>query len=121
DLLADVERSGLRGKGGARFPTATKLEAVASRGRAIVVANGTEGEPASLKDAVLMSHAPHLVLDGAVVAAEIVGAREVIICVKRGSPAQPILERAIAERADYGHDAIDMRVVGAPNRYVSGE
>ena len=76
-LLAEVERSGLRGKGGARFPTATKLAAVASRRRAIVVANGTEGEPASLKDTMLMSHAPHLVLDGAVLAAEIVGAREV--------------------------------------------
>ena len=42
--LAEVERSGLRGKGGARFPTATKLAAVASRRRAVVVANGTEGE-----------------------------------------------------------------------------
>ena len=97
-LLAEVERSGLRGKGGARFPTATKLAAVASRRRAIVVANGTEGEPASLKDTVLLSHAPHLVLDGAVVAAEIVGAREVILCIKRGSAVQPILERALAER-----------------------
>src|SRR5437879_8133758 len=49
-LLGEVERSGLRGKGGARFPTATKLAAVASRRRAVVVANGTEGEPASIKD-----------------------------------------------------------------------
>jgi NADH:ubiquinone oxidoreductase subunit F (NADH-binding) len=120
-LLGEVERSGLRGKGGARFPTATKLAAVASRRRAVVVANGTEGEPASVKDIVLMSHAPHLVLDGAVLAAEIVGAREVIMCVKRGSPVQPILERAIAERSAEGYDAIQFRVVGAPNRYVSGE
>ena len=103
-LLGEVERSGLRGKGGARFPTATKLAAVASRRRAVVVANGTEGEPASVKDIVLMSHVPHLVLDGAVLAAEIVGAREVILCVKRGSPVQPILERALAERRAAGYD-----------------
>ena len=120
-LLGEVERSGLRGKGGARFPTATKLAAVASRRRAVVVANGTEGEPASVKDIVLMSHAPHLVLDGAVLAAEIVGAREVILCVKRGSPVQPILERALAERARGGLRRRSVPVVGAPNRYVSGE
>jgi NADH:ubiquinone oxidoreductase subunit F (NADH-binding) len=120
-LLGEVEQSGLRGKGGARFPTATKLAAVASRRRAIVVANGTEGEPASVKDIVLMSHVPHLVLDGAVLAAEIVGAREVILCVKRGSPVQPILERALTERLAEGYDTIHFRVVGAPNRYVAGE
>ena len=97
-LIGEVERSGLRGKGGARFPTATKLAAVASRRRAVVVANGTEGEPASTKDLVLMSHVPHLVLDGAVVAAEIVGASEVIFCIKRGS-VRPADARTGAGRA----------------------
>jgi len=120
-LLAEIERSGLRGKGGARFPTATKLAAVASRRRAVVVANGSEGEPSSLKDAVLMTRAPHLVLDGATLAAEIVGAREVIVVIKRGSPAQPILERAITERESYGYDSVLIRVVSGPCRYVAGE
>jgi NADH:ubiquinone oxidoreductase subunit F (NADH-binding) len=119
--LNEVERSGLRGKGGARFPTATKLAAVASRRRAVVVANGTEGEPASLKDTVLMTHAPHLVLDGAERAAEIVGASDVVVCVKRGSVAIPVLERAIAERRAHGYDRVFTRVVAAPTRYVSGE
>ena len=119
--LAEVERSGVRGKGGARFPTATKLAAVAARRRAGVVANGTEGEPASSKDTVLMTHAPHLVLDGAEFAAEIVGATEVILCVKRGSVAIPILERALAERQAHRYERIPIRLVGAPTRYVSGE
>src|SRR5258708_210194 len=79
-VWSEVERSGLRGKGGARFPTATKLAAVAARRRAVVVANGAEGEPASQKDTVLMTHVPHLILDGAELAAELVGAREVILC-----------------------------------------
>ncbi|MGO9875790.1 MAG: NADH-ubiquinone oxidoreductase-F iron-sulfur binding region domain-containing protein [Acidimicrobiia bacterium] len=120
-LIGEVERAKLRGKGGARFPTATKLAVVASRRRAVAVANGTEGEPASTKDLVLMSQAPHLVLDGAVVAAEIVGASEVILCIKRGSVVQPLLERALAERHASGYDTVPIRVVGAPNRYVSGE
>jgi NADH:ubiquinone oxidoreductase subunit F (NADH-binding) len=120
-VMREVERSGLRGKGGARFPTATKMAAVASRKRGVVVANGTEGEPASQKDIVLMSHAPHLVLDGALLAAELVGASEVILCLKRGSAVQPILERALAERRAYSYDTIPMTIVGTPNRYVSGE
>jgi NADH:ubiquinone oxidoreductase subunit F (NADH-binding) len=119
--FSEIERSGLRGKGGARFPTATKLAAVASRRRAVVVANGSEGEPASLKDIVLMTHAPHLVLDGAELAAEIVGARDVIVCVKRGSPAIPVLEDAIAERRKYGYERMPVRVAEVPTRYVSGE
>jgi NADH:ubiquinone oxidoreductase subunit F (NADH-binding) len=120
-VMHEIERSGVRGKGGARFPTATKMAAVASRKRAVVVANGTEGEPASQKDIVLMSHAPHLVLDGALLAAELVGASEVILCLKRGSAVQPTLERALAERRAYGYDTIPITIVGAPNRYVSGE
>src|SRR5437868_376724 len=51
-LLEIVAQSGLRGRGGASFPTATKLRAVAAGRRAVVVANGCEGEPASMKDAL---------------------------------------------------------------------
>ena len=58
-LLDLVERSGLRGHGGAHVSTALKLRAVASRRRrAIVVANGSESEPASAKDATLLARAP---------------------------------------------------------------
>jgi NADH:ubiquinone oxidoreductase subunit F (NADH-binding) len=121
EMLSAVERSGLRGKGGARFPTVTKLAAVAARRRTIVVANGAEGEPASQKDTVLMTHVPHLVIDGAELAAEIVGAREIILCVKRQSVAMPVLERALAERCKYQYERARIRVVGVPTRYVSGE
>ena len=75
DVLQLADAAGLRGRGGAGFPTARKLAATASRrGDAIVVANGAEGEPASRKDRSLLRVAPHLVLDGALLAARVVGA-----------------------------------------------
>jgi len=122
-LAAEVERAGLRGKGGAGFPTAVKLRAVAAgrRGR-VVVANGTEGEPASAKDRALLRHAPHLVLDGATLAAEAVGAQEVILCVARDhATTRSVLDAALAERRGAGLDRVPVRVAEAPHHYVSGE
>src|SRR4030081_565820 len=85
-LIRAVDASGLRGRGGSGFPTARKMSAVAEGGRRpVVVANGTEGEPASTKDKLLLQSAPHLVLDGAVLAAEAVGARRAIICVEEAA------------------------------------
>jgi NADH:ubiquinone oxidoreductase subunit F (NADH-binding) len=121
ELIEAVEQSGLRGRGGADFPTARKLRAVAERGRrgATVVVNGSETEPASDKDRLLLSRLPHLVLDGAVLAARAVGAREVIVKVWENAIAQlRALESAISVRADEG---VRFTLAGGPNGYVSGE
>jgi NADH:ubiquinone oxidoreductase subunit F (NADH-binding) len=119
-LIEMIDRSGLRGRGGADFPTARKLRAVASartRERAVVV-NGSETEPASAKDRMLLSRLPHLVLDGAVLAADAVGAGEVIVKVsERAAGSIRGLEGAIAVR----EDGIPVRVVTAPDGYVAGE
>ena len=121
-LIAEVERSGLRGRGGAGFPTATKLAAVGRGRRTVVVVNATEGEPASRKDALLSSLAPHLILDGAVLAAGAVGATEVHVCVeRRGEGANDGLVRAVEERARAKRDKVTVRLHEAPNRYVAGE
>src|SRR5262245_34090471 len=62
-LIDEIGRSGLRGRGGADFPTAVKLDAVAKRRRvSAVVVNASETEPASAKDRLLTSRLPHLVL-----------------------------------------------------------
>jgi NADH:ubiquinone oxidoreductase subunit F (NADH-binding) len=64
-LIDELERAGLTGRGGARFPSWRKLAATAGTGgHPVVVANGAEDEPASDKDRTLLTHAPHLVLDG---------------------------------------------------------
>ena len=119
-LIGAIERSGLRGRGGADFPTATKLRAVAGRRRvSAVVVNGSETEPASAKDRLLISRMPHLVLDGAMLAAAAVGAPEVIVKVGE-SAAGPLqaLEGAVAVRGD---DPVPVRLVAAPEGYVAGE
>jgi NADH:ubiquinone oxidoreductase subunit F (NADH-binding) len=119
DLAEVAARASLRGRGGAAFEVAAKLRSVAaSDGERVVVANGAEGEPASGKDKVLLRYAPHLVLDGAVVAARFVGARRAIVAVARSARAErEALGRAITERSDH----IDLEVAVVPDGFVTGE
>jgi NADH:ubiquinone oxidoreductase subunit F (NADH-binding) len=123
NLIAEIGRAGLRGRGGAGFPTATKLAAVAGRRRrGYVVVNATEGEPMSTKDKTLCSAAPHLVLDGAVIAAEATRAVEVVVCVDRAAHGlAQSLRHAVSERAALHADTVPVRIEAAPDRYVSGE
>jgi NADH:ubiquinone oxidoreductase subunit F (NADH-binding) len=126
-LVELVERSGLRGQGGAGFLTGTKLRAVAEqRGRAIVVVNAAEGEPASLKDRTLVQALPHLVLDGAQLAAQAIGAEELIVCVCESAPASgEHATRAISERDSAGGglpcDMAHMHLAAVPGHYVAGQ
>jgi NADH:ubiquinone oxidoreductase subunit F (NADH-binding) len=125
-IIDVVERSGLTGRGGAAFPTGRKLRTVAQNARhggATVIANGCEGEPASAKDRSLMMKAPHLVLDGIVLAARAVGARRAYLCV-HGDQDDIInaLRRAMAERSPSGMAAgADITIVEVPTRYVASE
>jgi NADH:ubiquinone oxidoreductase subunit F (NADH-binding) len=121
-LVDALERSDLRGRGGAAFPVGRKWRAVAAgRGPApVVLVNGAEGEPLSRKDRVLMEARPHLVLDGAALAADAVGAAEVVLYVGSEHGAAAVaLHRALAERPD--PERRRTRVVAAPARYVAGE
>jgi NADH:ubiquinone oxidoreductase subunit F (NADH-binding) len=123
-LVGVVEQAGLRGQGGAGFPTGRKLRTVASRrGSKIVVANGTEGEPASKKDRVLLREAPHLVLDGAALAAQAVGARHAIVAVAEHDVRSfESLESALDQRRA-GHlcDQPKFQLAPVPDSYVAGQ
>ncbi len=122
ELIDVLDRSDLRGRGGAAFPVGRKWRAVAERrgARAVVLVNGAEGEPLSRKDRVLMEARPHLVLDGAALAARATGAGEVVLYIgAEHAAAGSALGRALAERPE--PERRSTRIVAAPPRYVSGE
>jgi NADH:ubiquinone oxidoreductase subunit F (NADH-binding)/ferredoxin len=123
-LLDLAQKIDLRGRGGAGFPFARKarstLEAAGRLGSPIaIVVNGTEGEPACAKDRMLLARAPHLILDGAAMAADAFGAAEIIIGVAMGGPGETSMPQAVAERASTL--PCPVQVVALPERFVAGE
>jgi NADH:ubiquinone oxidoreductase subunit F (NADH-binding)/ferredoxin len=122
DQLITLATAGLLcGRGGAAFPFARKVRAVADAAirrttRTVVVVNGTEGEPGSAKDKMLLNRTPHLVLDGAALTATALGSREIIVGVTDDLVAASV-EKAIVER----NLAARARVVRLPERFITGE
>jgi NADH:ubiquinone oxidoreductase subunit F (NADH-binding) len=117
-LLDEIATAGLRGRGGASFPTGAKLRAVsARRGPRSVLVNGAEGEPLSGKDRVLMRSAPHLVLDGALAAAKAIGARSIVVAVGQDARAVDALKTAVGERGV----AKTVAIAPVPEAYLAGE
>ncbi|MFI6907033.1 NADH-ubiquinone oxidoreductase-F iron-sulfur binding region domain-containing protein [Nonomuraea sp. NPDC050394] len=115
-VLAAISAAGLRGRGGAGFPVATKIEAVrAAEGPRALVANGEEGEPASVKDRYLMRTRPHLVLEGMLLAARLTGADRAILYAS-DAPSARSIRQALSERRSSSIDVFD-----AESGYVSGE
>jgi NADH:ubiquinone oxidoreductase subunit F (NADH-binding) len=128
-LIGEVERSGLTGRGGGAFPAGTKLRAVAEArsrarpgkaGSAVVVANGSESEPASSKDAVLLTLAPHLVLDGIALCGEAVGADRAYLCAGHAGRTRA-LAAALAERDQAGLGRIAVQLTSTPVGYLAGQ
>lgn len=123
EFLSEIDSSGLVGRGGAAFPLAVKLRTVRDNGRSlgapVVVANGEEGEPASIKDRWLLRNRPHLVLDGLRLAATIVAADRAYIYVSDPESAHSV-QSALGELdPDALGVTIDMLTV-QPG-YVAGE
>ena len=124
-IITLIERSGLRGRGGAGFPTGRKWRTIASSATAglTVVVNAAEGEPGTFKDRMLMRSNPYLVLEGACIAALATGASEIVVAVK--APFIREIERlrsAIGEIEAAGWtDHCPIRIVEGPGEYLFGE
>jgi len=123
DLISMAESVDLRGYGGAAFPFARKIKAVLDSALAddcptMVVVNATEGEPGSWKDKMLLIRSPYLVLSGAALAAEAIGAEEIIVGVAGDELANSSVEAAIAAEPGLRRIA---RVAEMPDRFISGE
>ncbi len=126
-VIAEVEASGLRGRGGAGFPTGTKWRTVAGNESdelaATVVVNAAEGEPGTFKDRTILRANPYSVIEGALIAAWTVGADHVIMGMKgrdRGDLAR--VRAAVGEAQEAGWAAgVAIDVLEGPDEYLYGE
>ena len=122
-VLAELEASVLRGRGGAGFPTATKWRTMASFAsdvlRTSVVVNAAEGEPGTFKDRAILRANPYAVIEGALIAAHVVGSRSVTIAVKQRFLVELArLRGAIAEVQLAGwSDEIVIDITEGPSEY----
>ena len=122
EVLQLVDDIALKGRGGAGFPFARKIKAVVEAAEqrdlpVVVVVNATEGEPAAWKDKTLLTRAPHLILDGATLAAEALDAEEIVIGIGDDGVGERSLAAALAER----QMPAPTRIVAVPHRFISGE
>ncbi|MDQ3147873.1 MAG: hypothetical protein M3R01_13255 [Actinomycetota bacterium] len=126
-VIAEIEASVLRGRGGAGFPTGTKWATVAANRPpevpGTVVVNGAEGEPGSFKDRSILRRNPYRVLEGALVAALAVGADRVVVALKASfGPELARVREAIAEVGAAGWaEGVELAVLEGPGEYLYGE
>jgi NADH-quinone oxidoreductase subunit F len=134
DAVIDVvSAAGLRGRGGAGFPTGKKWQLTReSPGETrYLVLNGGEDEPGSKKDRVLLEHVPHLVLEGVILGAYAIGAGKAYLYINtRYDTASARISQALAEAKASGYWGInvlgsdyslELELITAPHNYVAGE
>ena len=127
-IVATILESGLRGRGGAGFPTGRKWQTVAANAMggppATVIVNGAEGEPGTFKDRSILRHNPYQVIEGAFIAARAVHADRVIIALKGSFTVEVERTRAaLAEMraANVLPAAIGCSIFEGPDEYLYGE
>ena len=130
-VLEHLEAAGLRGRGGAGFPTSRKWATVRANASATypttVVVNAAEGEPGSLKDREILRRNPFAVVEGALVAATTLGARRVVVATKasfereRATVQAAIAAAVQAGWADGVEGGVDVVTFAGPSEYLYGE
>ena len=122
--IEEITASGLRGRGGAGFPTGAKWASVrAAGGTHYAVANGAEGEPATFKDRTLMRRDPYRIVEGLAIAAFCVDASMAFVGVKRSFGVEVAnLRRAALELGGAGLlGDLSISIVEGPDEYLFGE
>ena len=124
-VLAELKQSGLRGMGGAGFPTGTKWELVRNTPGAVkyVVCNADESEPGTFKDRVILQTMPDLVLEGMAMAALVVGAHKAIVYIRHEyARERELLHRTLRQQQARGvFGDLDFEIFESPGGYICGE
>jgi NADH:ubiquinone oxidoreductase subunit F (NADH-binding) len=123
-IIAEIDRAGLRGRGGAGFPTGRKWASIRSTpGTHYFAVNGAEGEPGTFKDRALMRSNPYQLLEGAAIACLAVGASEGFVAVKHTFERELAgLRRAAQEMTAAGMlGEVPLTIVEGPDEYLFGE
>jgi NADH-quinone oxidoreductase subunit F len=125
-IIDALKESGLRGRGGAGFPTATKWAGVLANSSDVptpVVINAAEGEPSTFKDHTILRSNPYRVIEGALIACAVLQSDELIICLKRSFMVE--WQRVVQAVTEMGSDGllagISIRYVAGPSSYLFGE
>ncbi len=132
-VLAELKASELRGMGGAGFPTSMKWDLVRKQPGAekFIVCNADESEPGTIKDRFIMTHLPHLVIEGMIVAGLVTGAKKGILYIRHEYPLQEEMlgeelrrcyHSGLLGRNILGSDLIfDLEIFVSPGGYICGE
>jgi len=124
-VIAEIMKSGLRGRGGAGFPTAIKMGAIRRNGdgKRYVVCNFSEGEPATFKDRLLTRANPYLMVEGLAISAHALGADTAIICIKEAHEREIALTRQALDdfNASGAFGDIQVLLTTGPDQYLLGE
>lgn len=132
-ILLALKDSGLRGMGGAGFPTGTKWELVRKENRTpkYVICNVDESEPGTFKDRVILAELPHLVIEGMILAGLVVGADKGILYIRHEyGPEREAFARAVADARNWGLLGkgisgsslnFDIEIFVSPGGYILGE
>jgi len=133
ELLSELRTSGLRGRGGAGFPIAFKLDSCRNTAgtQKFIVCNADEGDPGAYSDRYLMEHQPHSVLLGMMIAGYIAGADTGVLYIRAEYPeSQEIMQQAINHLLDenlLGENILgtgfhfNFKLIKAMGAYICGE
>ena len=125
EIVQELLASGLRGRGGAGFPTGVKWRTLVRHScpRRYVVCNAAEGEPGTFKDRYLLRRNPYPTIEGMLIAAHAVKAAGIYIALKRSfTPSIERVERAIDEiKTKRLMDGLEINIVEGPEEYLFGE